>query len=360
MILFGKKHPLLINLIDTVKFEDVIENWTFVNNGSPGHFQKGKFFENELIDGKKYFMYAELPLFSPDRDIEYYFNFEDQMTMYKYMSNGFQTENMMKDSYETDLIRYVLESKKCKKIVCHIEKMTEAFPKLLNSSIIKDKIIYKRIGIEKKEVDFNKKSDKFTILFTNSFYDDKNSFFLRGGHLLLNCFKILADKYKNLELVIRSSIRDDLRQHLNHPRIKVVDAALSELELDSLYKDANLVVLLAARIHTHSLCRAFTYGIPAITSNGWAFDEYIQQNINGYIVEGFDNISSHHEKYGIIENYSEIGKISQELHSYITEQTCYYIETLINNEDHYMNMRKNTKHISDTLYSPDNWYDWVN
>jgi len=117
---------------------------------------------------------------------------------------------------------------------------------------------------------------------------------------------------------------------------------------------------LAARIHTHSLCQAFSYGIPAITSNGWAFDEYIENQFNWFIVEGFNDISYHDNEIGINENYQNIGNMQKEVYQYIIEQTCYYIEHLINNEDYYMTLRKNTKNISDTLYSTENWNDWVN
>lgn len=354
MIILGRPHPLIKGLTDNIKFEEVIEYWT-IKNG-----KKGKYFDKELIDGKKYFFYAELPLFNPSRDIEYNFNFEDQMTIYRFYNNGHQNRNEIKNCLENDYLQYVLESDKCKKIVCHIEKMAKSLPILLNSSIIRDKTIYKKIGINKKEVNFNKKSDKFTILFTNSFYDDKNSFYLRGGHLLLKCFSILESKYPNMELIIRSSIPEEIRNTIKSPNIKIYDKHMSEQELNSLYENVNLIVLLAARIHTHSLCQAFSYGIPAITSNGWAFDEYIKDGINGFIVEGFDTISYHDEEIGIIENYQNIGKLSSDIYTHIIEQTCYYIEYLINNPDYYLNLRNNAKTISDTEYSTENWKDWVN
>jgi glycosyltransferase involved in cell wall biosynthesis len=354
MILIGRKHPLIQGLADNIKFEEVLEVST-TNNG-----KKGKYFTNELIDGKKYFFHSEIPLFNPNRDIEYHFNIEDQMTMYRFYNNGNQNKSVLKNCFENDYLQYILESNKCKKIVCHVEKMAKALPVLLNSDIIKNKTIFKRIGINKKNIDFNKKDKKFRILFTNSYHDWCNSFYLRGGHLLLTCFSILEQKYPNLELVIRSSLPEEIKKNINSPNIKVYENRLSDVELHSLYEQSNLVVLLAARIHTHSLCQAFSYGIPAITSNGWAFDEYIENQVNGFIVEGFNDISYHDNEIGINENYQNIGNMQKEVYQYIIEQTCYYIEHLINNEDYYMTLRKNTKNISDTLYSTENWNDWVN
>jgi glycosyltransferase involved in cell wall biosynthesis len=353
MIFYGKEHPLFSSYIETQKLKPAFSN--DMNTHRSTRVPK-----NNLEEGNKYFIHPGLPLVDRDVDIEYIFNFEDQATLYRLIENGFTYNIDFKNHIETDYIRYVLEDPRCKKIICHIEKMAKALPKLLDSEIIANKTFYERVGINLKTNTFisKKKGDTINILFTNSYYDWDGSFYLRGGHILTYVFNLLSQKYKNIHLTIRSSIPanypsiDFLR---NHPQIEILDY-LSVDKLDEVYKKSDIVVLPSARVHSHSICQAFSYGLPVIGSDGWGNDEFITHEENGFIIKGFNNVSWNDENVGCIENYNNIYTIQPD--DPRIQQLYFYLEFLIENPENLDVLKSNCLEICESKYSLLNWENW--
>ena len=55
------------------------------------------------------------------------------------------------------------------------------------------------------------------------------------------------------------------------------------------------------RIHSISLVKALCNGIIPIVSDGWGFDEYIQDGYNGFIVEGQKGYTTWKDKNNIFQ-----------------------------------------------------------
>jgi len=353
MIFFGRKHPIFSSFIESKNISLYKDFNTLINLPI-----KGRYIDNMDIDNinqKSYFFHSETPLISPKLDIEYIFNIEDQMTLYRHLGNGQTTNIDLHNHPETEFIRYVLEDDRCKKIICHIEQMANALPNLLKSNIIKNKTEFQRIGIPYKNKKINNKKENFTILFTNSFHNWDNSFFLRGGHFLLQTFFELIKKYPNLNLILRSSIPKNVLIP-NIPNIKVIKEFLSEEQLEELYTISDVYVLPACRVHSHSICQAFSYGLPIISTNGWGIEEYVIDEYNGLIIKGFENISYNDKKFGCLENYNNLNDV--QLQNFTIRQLHYYLEFLINNPEYLNTLKQNCEITCQQHYSLDNWNDW--
>lgn len=349
MNFYGRKHPIFFSFIKQkikkITYTPIRHHPIYIN-------------KNELENHSQYFIHADLPIVDPDADIEYIFNFEDQCTLYQSINNGDTFNIDFKNHPETINIKNALEDNRCKKIICHIKKMAEALPNLTNSDVIAKKTVYKKIGINSKNnlINFNKSN--FTILFTNSYHDDPNNFFLRGGHFLLEAFYLLTKKYNNINLIIRSSIPGNIPQHLlSNPKIRIYNNLISSQDIDSLYRESDVVVLPSIRVHSHSLCEAISYGLPVITSNGWGIDEFIQDKYNGYIIDGFEKLSWHDQNIGCIENYSLVYEDNAFINNTI-HKLYYYLDNLIIDKNNLYTLKLNAINNAKT-YSLDNWNEWT-
>lgn len=352
MIFYGKEHPLFSSYIKN----PIIEKTRFLKDINT---HRGiRISKNDIEEEKKYFIHPGLPLVDRDINLEYIFNFEDQTTLYRFIENGSTYNIDFKNYLETDYIRYVLEDPRCKKIICHIEKMAKALPKLLDSEIIANKTVYEKVGIDLKVNNFTpkEKGDTINILFTNSYYDQEQSFYLRGGHILVRAFYHLCKKYKNVRLIIRSSIPTNYPDYWlirDNDQIELLSSYLSEEELDSVYKKSDLVVLPSARVHSHSICQAFSYGLPIISTDGWGIDEFITHQENGLILNGYDNISWHNDDIGCIENYTNIG-----IDDARVEQLYFYLDFLLENIENLNILKSNCIKTCKYKYSLLNWENW--
>ena len=353
MIFLGRHHAIFSSyiessIISSYKEFNTLKNLPikgiYIDKNTPG-----------LIPNNHYFLHSEIPLISPDLDIKYIFNIEDQMTLYRYLGNGQTYDIDLHKHPETDFIRYILEDSRCKKIICHIKKMSETLPSLLKSDIIKNKIEYQKIGIPIKNIKNNNYKNDFNILFTNSFYNSEYSFYLRGGHILVNVFLKLVQKYPNIKLTLRTSIPKNFNYDY-HPNIKIIENFLPENELEELYLDSNIYVLPSCRVHSHSIIQAFSYGLPVISTNGWGVEEFIEHESNGLIIGGFENISWHDENMGCIEHYQNI--MSPQLIQHASDQLYYYLEFILNNPEYLNQLRENCVSTCKSEYSLLNWKKW--
>ena len=349
MKFFGRPHPIFSSFIESENISSFEECSTLTHRSQytqlQGHNKGAVFF------------HSEPPVLPPNLDIEYVFNIEDQMTLYNSVHNG-HTHNLDFHNHpETGYIRQVLEDDRCKKIICHMEQMAEALPNLLKSDIIKNKTQFQRIGIPcVNKKDKNSKEQNFTILFTNSFANWNGSFYLRGGHFILQAFLKLIKKYPNINLILRSSIPNDI--HIpNIPNIKVIPKFISEDQLDELYTMSDIYVLPACRIHSHSICKAFSHGLPTITTNGWGIEEYVAHEYNGLVIKGFEKVSWNDENFGCIENYDVVRRDGP-LNESTVNQLYNYLEFVINNPKYLRGLEENCEAICETTYSLDNWNNW--
>ena len=155
--------------------------------------------------------------------------------------------------------------------------ITKDFPQ------IKRKFVY--LPLASPESQIEKEPKKFekniNLLFTNSYGGQIPNFIIRGGNETFNAALHIMEKY---HIVTLTSIGPC--PLINHPRVRQYQGHIEDEVFNQIIDDTHILLIPAMRIHSISLVKALCNGIIPIVSDGWGFDEYIQDGYNGFIVEG--------------------------------------------------------------------------
>jgi glycosyltransferase involved in cell wall biosynthesis len=239
---------------------------------------------------------------------------EDVTTLFFPHAHNGQTENMrLRDTDCFRPLRALLEDDNCRGVITHIKNTADAIPNLFRSEKINAKTRFIPMGVDTpKDYQQHEESDTIRMLFTNSWHQAQEGFYLRGGLDVLEAFTAISQTYPNVELILRTQIPPSLparyRKMLTHPNITIIDEFLSTEDLDELRASCHIYLLPSARIHIVSLLQAMSFGMVPIVTDGWAFDEYIDHDRNGIIVRGREGkVSWYDAEEGMLrENYSSM------------------------------------------------------
>ncbi len=240
---------------------------------------------------------------------------EDPTTLfYPLIQNG-NTANMpVRESPYFPIIKALLESEQCKGILTHMRSTAEMVPTLFGSEIIRAKVIHQPLGVKLprryQRHEPMPDSEPIDLLFINSWCQAPGNFYLRGGLDILEAFDILRVRYPQLRLTLRTNFPEtmDARYHriIESGWVRVIDRFLPTEEMADLHADSHIFLLPAARVHIVSLLQAMSYGLPVVASDGWGFDEYIEDGRNGLVVRGrYGKVSWADYETGFLrENYA--------------------------------------------------------
>jgi glycosyltransferase involved in cell wall biosynthesis len=131
---------------------------------------------------------------------------------------------------------------------------------------------------------------------------------LRGGLDVLEAFAILRERYQQLRLTLRSSLPDLPERYqriIQDCDVRVITWFLPAEQLEALHKKSPIYLLPSARIHIVSLLQAMSYGQAVVVSDGWGFEEYVEDGRNGLVVKGrYGKVSWQDEQTGLLrEDY---------------------------------------------------------
>ncbi len=201
------------------------------------------------------------------------FNFNPQTFMYL---------QAYRDAFENDNFRGV---------ICHMRQTLESIDHMFgNSEKIGKKLFYLPLAYESGIEQIKKtNADRIVLTFTNSFGGQKNNFPLRGG---LECLLLYKELYEAghtnlfLNLVGPVNVDDDLLQWFRDCKNVVMHGPntiihgremLTDDVIHSILLDTDLFLIPACRIHSMSVVRALCYGNVVIGSNGWGFNEFLDE-----------------------------------------------------------------------------------
>jgi hypothetical protein len=180
------------------------------------------------------------------------------------------------------LVRANLESAKCLRIFSHMRGSLEILARTFDSPIISAKCRHVPLGIapvEPRTALAKYEQPGLRILFTNSLHQDPTSFYLRGGHHLLEAFARLRERLPDITLTVLSSVPHDLLQRFAPEQlagVNWIDKRVDDAMLERLYLHHHLFALPAAGLHSYSLLRAFAHGCVPIVSDAPGYEEYTQ------------------------------------------------------------------------------------
>jgi len=191
------------------------------------------------------------------------------------------------------LVRRMLESERCRGVFTNIAGTQAQIERVFDSEIIARKSRHIAPGAyftpeEERAVaaSFAARSEKreVEILFTGSWHQLWQSFFLRGGHELVMAFLKMEGAFADVRLILRTGWPEPWkgteieRRVRSHPKITLLEDKLSDAEMVDLFRRADIFVLDAASLHSISLLRAMQCGAACIVSDIPGYEEYVDGN----------------------------------------------------------------------------------
>lgn len=198
------------------------------------------------------------------------------------LGNGW-TEKQM-SSYR-DMVRTILTSSDCKKIICWLEAGKKALVSWLGDELgEKIEVVY--WGVPGKSFVKNYDDRKIKLLFVNSGnINTATHFNIKGGSEVLKAFVELDKRYNNLELVIRSGLPESIRrQYENCSNIRIMSKPVPWEELEYEWKTADIFVFPTrvppAKVFLDAMC----YELPIVTTDVWGNHELVSDGKTGLLV----------------------------------------------------------------------------
>jgi glycosyltransferase involved in cell wall biosynthesis len=211
---------------------------------------------------------------------------------FPFLHNG-QTESArVADSPYFPIFKALVEAENCRGIVTHVRSTADAVPVLFGNAKLSEKVTYVSLGVkvspERRRGE--KHHEQVRFLFTNSWHQDPQSFYIRGGLDLIEAFASLRKKYSNISLTLRTKLPVSLDARflriMENCDVRVIDSFLDKREWQGLLNESDIYVLPAARIHAVSVLEAMGNGLAVVVSDGWGMEEYVEHGRNGIVVKG--------------------------------------------------------------------------
>jgi glycosyltransferase involved in cell wall biosynthesis len=188
-------------------------------------------------------------------------------------------------------------------------------------------------GVPPKNFEKQYIKEKVKILFVNSGnINTALHFYGKGGAEVIQAFRILSQKYDNIELLIRSGMPKSVKKEIMMLKeATAIDQPIPWSELEKEWMTADIFVL-PNHINTPAqvLLDAISYELPVVTTNVWANCEFIEDGKTGFLV---NNPRSRYFEEGPILRLSELEKeIVKGAQPEVVEVLVEKISLLIENE----------------------------
>jgi glycosyltransferase involved in cell wall biosynthesis len=182
-------------------------------------------------------------------------------------------------------IEKAFESPYCKKIITFTNFAKKTIEANLDTSKFKDKIevIHYSTGVYSNKM--KRKDKKIRLLFVGSVTNNKSgSFYTKGGREVIDVFEILNKRYKNLELVLVSSIPPEIEDRIkNIKNIKVYNRIPRE-QLSQIYYNCDIFFYPSFIGPGLASIEALGTGLVTVSLDIPEYDEFVENEKNGYLV----------------------------------------------------------------------------
>jgi len=285
---------------------------------------------------------------------------EDPTTLFRpFLRNGQTSSLEIHDIACYPIIKTILESENCRGIICHMKSTAESIPILFNNPALREKTFHIPLGITLPETTASsdkQENGEIRILFTNSWHQGYRGFYYRGGLDVLKAFSILAAKYSNIRLILRTKLPHDLderyRDIIKDCPVEIMDRFLTNDDMEKLLSTVDIYLLPSARIHIVSLLKAMSYGLAVVASDGWGMTEYVEHGRNGLVVRGRYGKSSWMSERGMLmENYESLFSVD----TFVVNELVDTLSTLIEDRNLRKRLGKAARRDIETRFSRDSW-----
>jgi glycosyltransferase involved in cell wall biosynthesis len=195
---------------------------------------------------------------------------------------GYFFGEKIQSSYLKSVVSKFLLSAHCKKIICWSNAARLSINNVFKSDKINDKteILYPAIPAIRKIK--KQKSDKIKLLYVSSS-------FVKGGKELLSAFKILLEKYDNIELIFKCDVPENIKKEHNFKEIQFFAYRSQLLPRDELIRKFHMnsdifVYPTFGDLFGLGLLDAMVAELPIITTRQFAIPEIVKDGKNGFLI----------------------------------------------------------------------------
>lgn len=186
------------------------------------------------------------------------------------------------------LLKTILLSNRCKYIFCMSEASKESAIKILNIPKKKQEkfqVIYPTVYPIKYKKDSN--DNIVRLLYLSRTHIFGNSFYWKGGKLVLQAFEKLKKKYDNIELVFNGYIPPEFKRHFEKISSIKFYADIPYEKVIDFYKKADIFLFPTYGDNFgFTFIEAMGYGLPIICiNNHFASPELVLNNETGFLVD---------------------------------------------------------------------------
>lgn len=134
-----------------------------------------------------------------------------------------------------------------------------------------------------------------SLLGTKSFYD----FDGKGGKEVLLAFRVLSQKYPNLELVVRSGVPvASRREFAGYPNLRFIEQLIPREDLAAEFKSADIFLYPTHQLTTWTVfLEAMSFELPIVTTDLYANPEIVQDGVTGLLVRPSQRVPYYWENF---------------------------------------------------------------
>ncbi|MFC2002724.1 glycosyltransferase family 4 protein [Chloroflexota bacterium] len=231
----------------------------------------------------------------------------------------------------------------CKRVFCACEFSRQQLISLVDCSGFEQKIDILPRAVHRKE--FTKKigGKKVRLFFLGS-ANLAGAFEMRGGKEVLEAFIVLNQKYKNLELVIRSdifpAIREWYKECLKMDNVTLIDSVLPYSELEQIYQSVDIFLIPSHFADWLVMMEAMSYELPVVATNVYAAPEYIDNGKTGFLITPSRGVPYYDDGIPLLNMTSKFQKAIQKVDARVVTDLVDKTSILIENETMRIEMGK--------------------
>lgn len=191
------------------------------------------------------------------------------------------------------IIGRTLASPWCKRILCWSEFAKEALLRNLDGKRFEHKIEVIPLATRRRDFVKNYEDGKIRLLFVNS-ANILGQFDVKGGKEVLEAFALLARRYENVELTLRSDLPVELKRRWQGVRgLRIIDEVVPWSQLEQEFMSADIYVMPTYTSIGASILEAMSYELPVITTNVYFQPEVVEDGRTGLLVEKSQQVPWH-------------------------------------------------------------------
>lgn len=236
------------------------------------------------------------------------------------------------------LIEKTLASEHCKKIICWTEAGKRTVLENMHCGGFENKVEVVPLAVPRKEFtkDYSDKR-RVRLLFVGSANIPTGEFEYKGGKEVLEAFIILLKRYPQIELIVRSSIPEQVKvKYGGLDNLTIIDKIIPWEQIEQEFKAADIFLFPAHNTPGLAVLDAMSYELPVITTDVWANPEMVEDGKTGFVIRKSERVRYYAENFIPIWSYHTGSQFMKSIESSDPEVVAELVQKtsfLIENED---------------------------